>query len=67
MVLNWPIFSLMFLIHVFLYAGVYCSGKRGLINEITRRKIVIDVLGFLIFLLAGLKEGGGGVISFVSD
>ena len=27
MVLNWPIFSLMFLIHVFLYAGVYCMQR----------------------------------------
>ena len=26
MVLNWPIFSLMFLIHVFSCAGVYCNG-----------------------------------------
>ena len=25
MVFNWPIFSLMFLIQVFLYAGVYCT------------------------------------------
>ena len=24
MVLNWPIFSLMILIHVLIYAGVYC-------------------------------------------
>ena len=23
--LNWPNFSLVFLIHLFLYAGVYCS------------------------------------------
>ena len=30
MVLYWPTFSLMFLIHLFLYAGIYCISYMGL-------------------------------------
>ena len=33
MVLNWPIFSLMFLIHVFSFAGVNCITAVSLINK----------------------------------
>ena len=33
MVLYWPNFSLMFLIHLFLYAGVYCTPNLSWVPE----------------------------------
>ena len=40
MVLNWPKFSLMFLTHLFLYAGVYCMGL-VIANSVLRASLAI--------------------------
>ena len=44
MVLYWPNFSLMFLIHLFLYAGVYCI------------QFEYDLGTYVLFFLVDVKE-----------